>query len=172
MPQRKEQDMKPMSLRTGNIMTRTALALSLGIFSLEHALAQGTCQQVKATTVNVFSGGNTSSGPITQGGILNGTFLNVYPPGFAFTPDPNFVTFLGDGTITTNQGELKTSEVFLLNIVTQQATAFLRINPGASTGRFAGATGLLFLNVSKATVNGTVITYFGEITGEICFANQ
>jgi hypothetical protein len=73
---------------------------------------------------------------------------------------------------TTNQGELKTNEVFLLNIVTQQVTAFLRINPGTSTARFAEATGLLFLTVGKATVNGTVVTYFGEITGEICFANQ
>ena len=165
--------MKPMSTRTRKIMRRTALALSLGMFSLgQSALAEDNCKQEKATIVNVFSGGNTSSGTVTQGGILNGTHLQVFLPGFAFTPDPNFATFLGEMTLTTNQGQLKTSNVFLLDIVTQQTTAFLRINPGASTGRFAGATGLLFLNVGKATVNGTVITYFGDITGEICFADE
>jgi hypothetical protein len=162
-----------MSLRTGKIMTRTALALSLCMFPLEQSvLAEDNCQQVKASTIDVFSGGNSSSGTITQGGLLNGTRLTVYHPGGIFTQDPNVVTFLGDMTITTNQGQLKTSNVFLFNVVTQQSTAFLRINPGASTGRFGGATGLLFLNVSTGIVNGTVFSYFGEITGEICFADQ
>jgi hypothetical protein len=127
---------------------------------------------VKATSIDVFTGGNTSSGILTQGGLLNGTTHTVYPPGGVFTQDPNVVTFLSETTITTNQGQLKTSNVVLFAIATQQATAFWRINPGGSTGRFAGATGLLFLNVSKGTVNGTVFTYFGDISGEICFANQ
>ncbi|HLJ18176.1 MAG TPA: hypothetical protein VKV15_27035 [Bryobacteraceae bacterium] len=164
--------MKLMRSRTGKFVARAAMALTGAIYSQGFALAQNNCQTVKATTVDVFSGGNTSSGTVTQGGLLNGTRFTVYRSGGTSTQDPNVVTFLGDMTITTNQGELKTSNVFLFNFATQQSTAFLRINSGASTGRFAAATGLLFLNVAKGTVNGSVFTYFGEITGEICFANQ
>src|SRR5262249_29306094 len=138
----------------------------------QSALAQGNCQQVKATLTDVFSGGNSSSGTITQGGILNGTSLTVYSPGGVFTQDPNVVTFLAEKTITTSQGQLKTSEIYLYAIATNQSTALWRINPSGSTGRFAGATGLLFLNESKAVMNGTVVTYFAGITGEICFANH
>ena len=165
--------MKRMSSKTGEVMRRAALVLSLGVFCMGHsALAQGNCQQVKATTIDVFTGGNTSSGTVTQGGLLNGARLTVYRPGGASTQDPNVVTFLGDMTITTNQGQLKTSNVYLFDFVTQQDTTLMRIDPAGSTGRFAGATGLLFLNVSKGIVNGTVFTYLGDITGEICFANQ
>ena len=166
--------MKRMSSTTGQVIRRATATLGLSIVLLlgQSAWAQDNCRQVEAAAVDVFSGGNSSSGNITHGGFLNGTRLTVYRPGGIFTQDPNVVTFLGDMTLTTKKGQLKTSNVYLLDIVTQHGTALFRIDPGASTGRFAGATGLLFLNVGKAFVNGTVITYLGDITGKICFANQ
>src|SRR5262249_25768873 len=109
---KKEQHMKRMTRRMGKIVSHTAIALSTGMLSLgQSALAQGACQQVRATIADVFSGGNSSSGTITQGGLLNGTSLTVFAPGAVFTQDPNVVTFLAERTFTTNQGQLKTNDV-------------------------------------------------------------
>jgi len=154
------------------VVKRATVASGLSIlFLAQSASAQDNCRQVEAAAIDVFSGGNSSSGNITHGGFLNGTRLTVYRPGAIFTQDPNVVTFLGDMTLTTKDGQLKTSNVYLLDIVTQRGTALFRIDSNASTGRFSGATGLLFLNVGKAIVNGTVITYLGDVTGEICLTN-
>jgi len=46
-------------------------------------------------------------------------------------------------------------------------SAVNRIDPNASTGDFAGATGVLYIN-GKTTDGG--VTFQAEITGEICFA--
>ncbi|MDQ3174377.1 MAG: hypothetical protein M3Q91_11845 [Acidobacteriota bacterium] len=70
-----------------------------------------------------------------NGGILNGTTETVYDPAFVFTPDPNVVSYIADLTITTHQGELKTSNVYIYNFVTGLWTAMGNINPGTSTGR-------------------------------------
>jgi len=48
------------------------------------------------------------------------------------------------------------------------ATGIARIDPDASTGDFAGATGVLYIN-AKTTDGGA--TDQAEIAGEICFAN-
>ncbi len=45
---------------------------------------------------------------------------------------------------------------------------FARIDPNASTGDFAGATGVLYIN-GRTTDGGA--TFQAKITGEICFAN-
>jgi hypothetical protein len=44
-----------------------------------------------------------------------------------------------------------------------------RINPNASSGRFAGATGVLFIS-GKTTDGGA--TFQSNINGEICFATE
>lgn len=146
-----------------------AAVLSFGLFTLEEsALAQSNCKQVKAQQVGVFDGvTNATMGTITNAGDLNGTTLEVFGGSTLATPDPTTVTFTGDFTLTTNQGELKASNVYLFNFA-GVGSALGRINPTTSTGRFAGATGVLYF---AATVTSfSPFTVQVEITGEICFA--
>ncbi|MBA2703131.1 MAG: hypothetical protein H0U60_04675 [Blastocatellia bacterium] len=129
------------------------------------------CKQAKGNwfdTIDLNTGGTT--GIITNGGILNGTTETVYNPAFVFTPDPNVVSYIAETTITTNQGQLQTSNVYIYNFVTGLWTAMGRINPDASTGRFVGATGVLYFN-GKTIGDLPLQSYPSEITGEICFAN-
>ena len=77
------------------------------------------------------------------------------------TPDPNTVSFTADLTITTNHGQLKARSVFLFDLVTGLWTVIERINPDTSTGRFAGATGVLF---PSGTTIGDGFTYPGWVS--------
>jgi len=47
-------------------------------------------------------------------------------------------------------------------------TAIDRIDSSASTGDFAGATGVLYINAKTTDGEATIQA---EITGDICFAN-
>ena len=91
--------------------------------------------------------------------------------GNAFTPDPNVVAYLSDLTITTIHGQLKTSPVTTQSIVTRDGAEWGYINPATSTGRFAGATGVIFITFRRVG-EPSIETYEAEITGEICFANE
>jgi hypothetical protein len=125
------------------------------------------CQNVHGTFVDVLTDGNTL-GTITRGGILNGETKTVYATGSLPTPDPTTVTFIAVLTLTTNHGQLKTSNVYLYDFRTGLFTILARIKPNTGTGIFAGATGVLFAGGN--TIGGT--TYQSEISGEICFPNQ
>jgi hypothetical protein len=133
------------------------------------AVAQSKCLQAKATFVDVCLGGPTCTGTITQGGILNGTTLTLFTGGPSLTPDPNTFSFTNDLTITTVQGQLKIRIVNLFNVATGVTSGFGNIDPNTSTGRFAGATGLLF--VSGKAVGNNPFTVKFDISGEICLAN-
>jgi hypothetical protein len=155
-----------MNATTGKLMILIALVLTLGLFSLEQsASAQSNCRKVKGKFIDVTSGGSTT-GTITNGGILNSTTETVFSPAFLFTPDPTTVSFTADSTFTTNRGVLTTHNVYIFDFARGVATALYRIDPNASTGIFAGAAGVLYVN-GKETGPGTVE---GNITGEICFA--
>lgn len=143
------------------------VVLSFGLLT-ESALAQSDCRQAKAQLVEVSTNPATSLGTITNGGDLNGTTLTVFGIGALPTPDPTTVSFTGDFTLTTNQGELKASNVYLYNFVAGIGAVFGRINPTTSTGRFAGATGVLYF-AGKVT-SFSPFTVQSEITGEICYA--
>jgi hypothetical protein len=56
----------------------------------------------------------------------------------------------------------------LLDYTTGVGTAYARIDPNASTGIFAGATGLLYFNFQQ---NNDGVTSTSQISGEICFAD-
>ena len=131
------------------------------------AVAQSNCLQAKATFVDVCLGGPTCRGTITQGGILNGTTVTLFTSGANPTPDPNTFSLTNELTITTVQGQLKVRIVTLFNVATGVASGFGSIDPNTSTGRFALATGLLF--VGKA-VSDNPFTIKLDISGEICFA--
>ena len=157
------------------MMTAVAaiLSFSSALLFAGPVSSSGSCRQVKGN----WADGDSStaytgaSGRITQGGILDGTTLVVYDPAFVYTPNPNFVAYIAELTITTNHGQLRTSNVYLYDIVTNDLwTAIGYVNPGTSTGKFAGATGVLYFNGNTV---GTypLAAYPSEITGRICFAN-
>ncbi|MGI8836103.1 MAG: hypothetical protein ACR2H4_05630 [Pyrinomonadaceae bacterium] len=187
-----------MNAKMRKLMTLAAVMFSLGLFSLEPtASAQSphnnhwigmraarasaeksaqssnsNCKQAKGNwfdTLNPTTGGST--GNITNGGILNGMTETVYDPAFVFTPDPNVVSYIAQTTLVTNQGVLKTNNVYIYNFVTGVWTAMGIIDPNASTGKYAGATGVLYFN--GTTVGGFPDqSYPAEISGDMCFANE
>jgi len=115
---------------------------------------------------NLSGGGG--GGTITQGEILNGTTQAVFTSMFAPTPDPTTFSFTDDLTVTTHRGVLKTHNVAIFDTARGVFSAIDRIDPHASTGDFAGATGVLYIN-GRTPDGGATIQ--AEITGEICFAN-
>ncbi|MGH9958270.1 MAG: hypothetical protein ACREBC_14250, partial [Pyrinomonadaceae bacterium] len=145
--------------KTRKLMTLVAVVLTFCLFSLEQPIsaqsaqssqsAQSNCKKLKGIRIDVFDpAAGIVFGTITKGGILNGKTEDVinFNAGFVFTPDPTAVTYLSDTTITTRRGLLKTSLVTTQNVVTGVFTQWENINPNTSTGRFAGATGVIFFN--------------------------
>lgn len=167
-----------MNARTRTVMTLVSVMLILGLFALEQStLAQSlnsNCKKLKGTSVQVFDPvTGIVSGTVTNAGILDGMFEDAInsDAGFVFTPDPNVVTFLSDLTITTVNGQLKASPLTAFNFITGFWSEWGNINPNASTGRFAGATGVIFFS-GKTIGNIDTGPFEAEITGEICFANE
>ena len=146
---------------------------TLSVFALSQGWAQApNCHEIEsATFVDVYSGGNTTTGKITQGGILNGNTQTIYNSGAFPTPVSTTVSYSGDFTLTTNQGQLRALNVFLYDSATGFFTVLARINPNLSNGRFAGATGVLYIN-GKTVGTAIPITYPASLSGRICLANQ
>jgi hypothetical protein len=162
---------RPIMITFKNRMLATfaLVALTIGLFSSSRpVLAAADCQQVKGHESVVNNGNGTTSGTITQGGKLNGTTQGVFTSAFTPTPAANTFSFTDDLTLTTHKGVLQTHNVTLLDAASGVFTAIARIDPNTSTGDFAGATGVLYIN--GKTVDGGA-TFGGEITGQICFAN-
>jgi hypothetical protein len=145
------------------------VALTIGLFSVSPSVsASRGCQKVKGNASAVNNGNGTASGTITQGGRLDGTTQTVFTSAFAATPDPTTFSFTDNLTLTTNKGVLQTHNVTLGDIANGVFTVIARIDPTASTGDFAGATGVLYIN-GKITDGGAA--FQEEITGEICSAD-
>jgi hypothetical protein len=104
-------------------------------------------------------------------GLLDGNLTDVidFGAGFVLTPDPTVVAYRTDLTITTIHGQLKASAVTTQSIITAQGAEWGQINPNTSTGRFAGATGMISV-VFKAVGDPAVGPYETQITADICFA--
>jgi hypothetical protein len=113
----------------------------------------------------------TVSGPVTNSGILDGDLTDVINlgAGFVFTPDPTVVAYTTDLTITTIHGQLKASPVTTQSVVTAAGAEWGHINPNTSTGKFAGATGIISI-VFKPVGDPSVGPFEAEITADICFA--
>jgi hypothetical protein len=77
----------------------------------------------------------------------------------------NTISLTDDFTVTTNQGVLKTHNVGIFDVVLGLFSEIARIDPNASTGASAGATGVLYIN---GTTDDSGATFQAEITGEIC----
>jgi hypothetical protein len=158
-----------MNPRIRTLTSIALVALAVTLFSLaQSAAAVSDCKKAQGN-LNVINNGNgTTSGTITQGGRLNGTTQASFTSAFTPTPDPNTFSFTDDLALTTHRGVLKTHNVGIYNVATGLFSAINRIDPATSTGDFAGATGVLYIN-GKTTDGGA--TFQGDITGEICFAN-
>lgn len=160
-----------MNLRIRTLATLVMISLTACLFSLPQATLaadDGDCKKAKGNLSVVNNGNGTTSGTITQGGKLNGATQAVFTSALTPTPDPNTFSYTDDFTVTTNGGVLKTRNVSLFDVVTGSFSEIARIDPNASTGDFAGATGVLYIN-GKTTDGGA--TFQAEISGEICFAN-
>lgn len=157
-----------MNAKTRNLITLGAVVLTFCLLTLQEtasAQSANNCMRVKGTFLDVTSSGSTT-GTITNGGILNGTTETVFNGDFVF-PDPTTVSFTGDYSLTTERGVLKTHNVYIFDFARGVGTALYRIDPNVSTGVFVGATGVLYSN-GKATDSATVQ---GHLVGEICFAD-
>jgi hypothetical protein len=156
-----------------NIKIRTLAALALAVLAIglvsssQSVLAFGDCHKVRGT-LSAVNNGNSATGVITQGGRLNGTTLAVHTSDFTPTPDATTFSFTDDLSITTDKGVLITHNVVIFDVARGLFTAIARIDPDASTGDFAGTTGVLYLN--GRTIDGGA-TVQAEITGEICLTN-
>lgn len=134
----------------------------------QSALVANGCQKIRANEVSAYTGPSTVGGTVTQGGILNGTSEAVPVSSFFPTAQANTFSFNISKTFITNKGVLRTLSPHLLDTVSGIGTAFAYINPATSTGIFAGATGVLFVNFTQDLNAGTANA---EITGEICLVN-
>ena len=158
-----------MSFKNGMLTTIAAVALTLGLFtSSQSVLAVSGCHKVRGIENVVHDPNGATTGTITHGGKLNGTTQMVFTSGFTPTPDPNTFSFTDDLTLTTNGGVLQTHNVTLFDTANGVFSAIARIDSNASTGDFAGATGVLYIN-GNTTDGGA--TFQAKITGEICFAD-
>lgn len=156
-------------MKTRRVAMIAAVA-SLGLLD-GSALAQGNCLQAKGQFAGVFDPAtNTTTGEITRGGWLNGTTLEVFPSAALPTPHPTTVSFTSEFTVTTIHGQLKVGNVIIFNFVTGNAAVLGHIDPAASSGRFAGATGVLY--IAGKTLSFAPFVPAGEISGEVCFATQ
>jgi hypothetical protein len=160
-----------MKLVNVKFLTSVITMLTLSLLCIERpALAQSNCKEAKGNFVESFDGVSTTTGTLTNGGWLDGTTVAVFnSPGYP-TPDPTEVTFASTFTLTTNQGQLKGSNrVYLLDLVRGIGVSMVKIDPVASTGIFAGATGVLFLDLLRSTTVA-VGPYYEVVGGQVCFA--
>lgn len=157
-----------MNIKIRTLTTFALAVLAVGLFSsLQSVLAFGDCKKVRGT-LSVVNNGSSATGVITHGGKLNGTTLAVHTSGLTPTPSPTTFSFTDDLSVTTDKGVLITHNVVIFDVARGLFTAIAQIDPVASTGDFAGATGVLYLN-GQTTDGGATVQ--AEITGEICFAN-
>lgn len=159
------------------VLTVIVFALSFASLRLEQPTsarpesttqsADSNCKEVKGNLTVEFGAG-TANGAITNGNVLNGTFATIFSPGSVVpTADPTSITFTGDSTISTDKGVLATHDVYLFDVVRALGPGMLRIDSATSTGEFAGATGILYINPNFGDPPG-----HAQLSGKICLAIQ
>jgi hypothetical protein len=164
-----------MNTKTGTLMMLVVL-LMFCLFSLEQsAFAQSPnsdCKEIRANSLENIGDVSTFTdvGTFTNGGILNGTTEYVWDPatGSVIVTDPNVVSYFTAFTLTTRRGQLKAQNVYIYNFVTGLWISMAHINPDTSTGRFAGAMGIVYFNGRTVGVFPDS-SYPSDITAQICF---
>jgi hypothetical protein len=166
-------------------VTAIAAVLSFGLLTLEEsALAQEdrgvahsqdfNCYTIKGKAHDTWPGtGSVSTGVITHAGPINGPTQYVYDTDGFPTPDPDTVTFGAALALTTRYGMVKARVLFLFNVATGIWTSIATVDPNASTGKFAGATGTLWYpNGTTITLDNGAQVYPSDVTGQLCLATH
>ncbi len=91
----------------------------------------------------------------------------MFTSGFTPTPEPLTFSFTDDLSVITSEGILVTHNVGIFDTAHGLFTAINRIDPNLSSGEFAAATGVLYVNGS--TADG--INLRAALTGSVCFAD-
>jgi hypothetical protein len=108
------------------------------------------CHHVSGKLVEIYDASqNTAFGKLTNAGWLDGTTATVDSSTSLPTPDLNKITFSATITLTTAHGQLKGKRVFLFDVVTGFGTDMSDIDGDTSTGIFARATGVLYVNAIR-----------------------
>jgi hypothetical protein len=145
------------------LVTTAILGLAT-ILPAGQAVAGGNvCFDVLANQNVTVTSPSTTTGTITQGGILNGTTTDEFTSALTATPDPNTFSFTDQLTITTKLGTLTDSDVTIFNTAQGLFSTISPISHG--TGIFKQATGTLF--ISGSSTDGVHFT--DKIVGQICF---
>lgn len=151
-------------------VTTGAVILGLVVFAtLPAATAQSNCKGVKGHVIQAFDPGTGQfSGPVTNAGDLTGSMSAMFSGAPFATNDPDAFSFTSDIRLATHLGDVKARQVNVYDNATGLTAGLLRVDPAASTGRFAGATGYLFLN--GTTPSFSPFTVEMELSGVICYA--
>lgn len=146
-------------------------ALALG----SQAWAGDGCRKVNATLKGGFTGALSTAGEITGGGRLNGTTAftgDGLAPAAGVAPivPESTASYTGVLVITTRHGTLSLRDVGIFDTDVAggdgEFTSRARVIDG--TGRFAGATGILFFHGDTAED----FTFKADVSGEICPADS
>ena len=103
-------------------------------------------QEPNGKFVDVYNGGNITTGGISvrHNGRHNRIPLHQRRVSDTYRDD----CLTADMTVTTNRGLLKTSNTYIYSFETGFFTVMALIDPNLSTGRFAGATGVVHLTAN------------------------
>jgi hypothetical protein len=148
--------------------TLLVIALIAGCLSQQAIADDPKCRNANGDLSVVSTVNGTTSGTIRHGGKLNGTTRAVFTSALTSTPNPNAFSYTDEFSITTDRGVLKAHNVGLFVVSNGQFSEIAIIDPSVSTGDFATATGVLYIN-GKTSDGGA--TFKAEITGEFCVAD-
>ena len=109
-----------------------------------------------------------TTGVISGGGILRGTTrFTALALGPAAGEPPTTLSYSGELVVTTKHGSITFSDAGIFD-TDPSVSAFSeldRVVAGSGSGRFLGASGLLFI-AGTASAGGTV--FEGDLRGEVC----
>ncbi len=155
--------------RTALAPTCTVLAAFLialvGAPVIDSPVAAATihCKQISAHLETTFTSPTTTIGEITGDGWLKGT-TNYAADNLVDGPQPATSSYSGELVVTTKKGTLTLRDVGVFLAAPGGPFAEYDTVSGG-TGRFAGATGLLFIH---GTMNAAGNGFTGSISGELC----
>jgi len=115
--------------------------------------AQANCKEVRGSVQEYWGGGGDSPGIIANSGWLNGTTLVVFNSAGFPNPVPTAFSYTGAFVVTTLQGLLKGTRLFVTDV---------------ATGWSMDMT--TYVNAVVSNLDPPPTTYVSEISGRICFA--
>ena len=158
-----------------NRITGMAL-MAVGLVLLgQGASANGNhdkCTDARGKLVEFWGGGSESRGRLSMGGWLDGATLAAFNSDGFPTPVPTALTYTAAFTLATRHGQLKGTRLFMTDGGTGWSLDMTNIDPDASTGIFAGATGVVYVNQTVSNAAPPPTTYMSEVRAVICFARR